>query len=192
MPTIMSGILDSVRVGFRFSLIIVPKIVLVALALALANSIALCAPYFAWHIWFPPKHSNTAAVQRTNGESPEKNSHNSTTSPSPETAQVAVGACILGGVLIAFFEGIAIFSMKDDKPKLSWVLRAGHVAGLAIGLGLGLALVVLMVGGCAKFFNWCHRAETELKLKERALKEKGEGWEKVEVESKDGGKEKKQ
>jgi hypothetical protein len=72
-------------------------------------------------------------------------------------------------------------------------MRAGPFAGLALGLALGPGLVALVIGGCAKLIDkgtTKHEKDSERKLKEKAAKKKGEGWENVEVEHKEKGKEK--
>jgi hypothetical protein len=182
----MSSILSSIKTGLVFSLISVPKLVLVAFGLVLANAVALCLPYSAWQLWFPKKHNDAAPVQGNTGESPKKGEHGSTTAKPPKPADPnAFGVCCVCGVPITFFEGIAILVMKDLHPKMSWVLLAGQAAGLALGLGLGLGLLVLVVGGCSKLIDMGATRHTERKSKERTAKEKVEGWEKVEVENKE-------
>jgi hypothetical protein len=100
---------------------------------------------------------------------------------------------MLLALIITIFEGIAILSMKDDRPKISWVLRAGRIAGLVLGLGLGAALVVLVSGGLVKMvmsLDAQHQKEMKAKLNEENLKETEKGWEKLELKDKEGEKEK--
>src|SRR5277367_853541 len=145
----MSSIVESMKIDLTLSLVVIPKLVLV-LGLVLVNAGALYLPYFAWRIWFP-KQNGAATVRENVGEVGKKDMHDSSTRQSPKPADPeAVGGCMFLGIIIAIFEGIAIFSMKDDRPKISWVLRAGHIAGLVLGLGLGAALVVLVGGGFVK------------------------------------------
>jgi hypothetical protein len=57
----MSSTLVYVKTGLDFSLIFVPKLVLVALGLPSANAVALYLPYLAWRIWFSkqkPRHAS--------------------------------------------------------------------------------------------------------------------------------------
>jgi hypothetical protein len=192
----MSSIVESVKVGLHFSLIVIPKLVLVALGLVLVNAGALYLPYFAWRVWFPEKQNGATAVQENVGEVEKKDMHDSSTRQSPKPTDLqalAVGSCMLLGIIIAIFEGIAIFSMKDGRSKISWVLHAGHFAGLVLGLGLGAALVVLMGGGFTKMvmaLDARHQKEMKAKLNEKNAKEIGKGWEKLELKDKEGEKEK--
>ena len=168
----MSSILKSVKIGLKISLVLLPKFVLTALGLVLANTIALYSPYLAWQFWFPTKGKVSAVARKESGRSLEQGGPGSAVRLTPLEAAFVV--CCFWGLGIASVEGIVIFSMQDVKPEMSWALRAGHAAGLAVGLGAGLGLMALLVGGCAKFVEW------------GAAKEKGEGWEKVEVESQEG------
>ena len=185
----MSSIVESMKIGLNLSLIVIPKLVLVALGLVLVNAGALYLPYFAWRIWFP-KQNGAATIQENVGEVGKKDMHDSSTRQSPKPADPeAVGGCMFLGIIIAIFEGIAIFSMKDDRPKISWVLRAGHIAGLVLGLGLGAALVVLVGGGFVKMvmaLDAQHQKEMKAKLNEENAKETGKGWEKLELNDKEG------
>ena len=191
----MSSIVEPMKIGLNFSLIVIPKLVLVALGLVLVNAGALYLPYFAWRIWFP-KQNGATTVRENVGEVGKKDMHDSSTRQSPKPADPeAVGGCMLLGIIITIFEGIAIFSMKDGRSKISWVLHAGHFAGLVLGLGLGAALVVLMGGGFTKMvmaLDAQHQKEMRAKLNEENAKETEEGWEKVELEDKEGEKEKEQ
>jgi hypothetical protein len=119
---------------------------------------------------------------------PESSTRKSPKPADPEA--VAVGSCMLLGIIIAISEGIAIFNMKDDWPKISWVLRAGYTAGLVLGLGLGAALVVLVGGGFVKMAMALHKNEMKAKLNEENAKEVGKGWEKLELEDKEEGRRK--
>lgn len=189
----MSSIVESMKIGLNFSLIVIPKLILVTLGLVLVNAGALYLPYFAWRIWLP-KQNGAAPVQQSVGEVGKKDVHDSSTRQSPKPGDPeAVGGCMLLGILITIFEGIAIFSMKDDRPKISWALRAGHIAGLVLGLGLGAVLVVLVGGGFMKMvmaLDAQHQKEMKAKLNEENAKETGKGWEKLELEDKEGEKEK--
>jgi len=189
----MSSILESMKIGLNFSLIVIPKLVLVALGLVLVNAGALYLPYFAWRVWFP-KQSGTATVQENVGEVGKKDVHDLSTRQSPKPADPeGVAGCMLLGIIITTFEGIAILGMKDDRPKISWVLRAGHIAGLVLGLGLGAALVALVGGGFVKMvmpLDAQHQKEMKAKLNEENSKETEKGWEKLELKDKEGEKEK--
>jgi hypothetical protein len=135
------------KIGLNICLVVIPKLILTTLGLVLVNTGALCLPYFAWRIWFPEKQNDAATIQE-NVDEAEKDVRDASTRKSPKPGDSeAVDGCMLLGLLIMIFEGIAIFSMKDNRPKTSWVLYAGHVAGLVLGLGLGMALVVLVGGG---------------------------------------------
>jgi hypothetical protein len=190
----MSGIVESMKIGLNFSLIVIPKLVLTALGLALVNTGALYLPYFAWRIWFPEKQNDATTIQENVDEVGKKDVHDSSTHKSPKPGDPeAVGSCMFFGMLAAILEGIAIFSMKDDWPKISWVLRAGHVAGLVLGLGLGAALVVLVGGGFTKMvmaLDARHQNEMKAKWNEENAKEVGKGWEKLDLKGKEGEKEK--
>jgi hypothetical protein len=190
----MSSIVESMKIGLNISLIIVPKLILTTLGLVLVNTGALCLPYFAWRVWFPEKQNDAATIQENVDEVGKKDVHDASTRKSPKPrGSEAVVVCMFLGMLVAIFEGIAIFSMKDDRPKISWVLRAGHIAGLVLGLGLGVALVVFIGGGFAKMviaLDGEHQNEMKAKWNEENAKEVGKGWEKLELKDKEGEKEK--
>jgi hypothetical protein len=178
----MSSIVESMKTGLNISLILIPKLILTTLGLVLVNTGALCLSYFAWHIWFPEKQNDAATIQENVDE----------VGPKPGHADV-VGSCMSIGMLVTIFEGIAIFSMKDNRPKTSWVLRAGHIAGLVLGLGLGVSLVVLVGGGFTKMviaLDARHQTEMKAKWNEENAKEVGKGWEKLELKDKKREKEK--
>jgi hypothetical protein len=190
----MSSIVESMKVGLNFSLIVIPKLVLVALGLVLVNAGALYLPYFAWRIWFPEKQNGATTVQGNVGEVGKKDMHDSSSRQSPKPADPeAASSCMLLSIIIAILEGIAIFSMKDGRPKIGWVLHAGNIAGLILGLGLGAALVVLVGGGFTKMvmvLDAQHQKEMKAKLNEENVKEIGKGWEKLELKDEEGEKEK--
>jgi hypothetical protein len=190
----MSRIVESMKIGLNISLIVIPKLILTTLGLVLVNTGALCLPYFAWRIWFPEKQNDAATVQENIDEVEKKDVHDASTrkSPKPKDSE-AVDRCMLVSMLVTIFEGIVIFSMKDNRPKTSWVLRAGHVAGLVLGLGLGVALVVLACGGFTKMviaLDAQHRTKMKAKLNEENAKEVGKGWEELELKDKEREKEK--
>jgi hypothetical protein len=190
----MSSIVESMKIGLNIGLILIPKLILTTLGLVLVNTGALCLSYFAWRIWFPEKQNDAATIQENVDEVGKKDVHDASTrkSPKPGHAEV-VGSCMSIGMLVTIFEGIAIFSMKDNRPKTSWVLRAGHIAGLVLGLGLGVALVVLVGGGFTKMvmvLDARHQNEMKAKWNEENAKEVGKGWEKLELKDKEREKEK--
>jgi hypothetical protein len=129
----MSSILVSVKTGLSLSLTFVPKLVLVALGLVSANAVALYLPYLAWRIWFPKQKIAGGLWSTADAE--------------------AATICFLYGLLITFIESITILGTPDHLTRMSWVMRVGHLAGLALGLGLGLGLVALVIGGCAKLID---------------------------------------
>jgi hypothetical protein len=48
--------------------------------------------------------------------------HDSSTHKSPKSGDPkAVGGCMLLSMLVMTFEGIATFSVKDDRPKISGI-----------------------------------------------------------------------
>ena len=189
----MSSIVESMKIGLNIGLVVIPKLILTTLGLVLVNTGALCLPYFAWRIWFPEKQNDAAIIQENVDEAEKKDVCDARTrkSPTPGDSE-AVDGCMLLGLLIMIFEGIAIFSMKDNRPKSSWVLHAGHVAGLVLGLGLGVALVVLVGGGFTKMvmaLDAQHQTRMKAKWNEENAKEVGRGWEKLELKDKEREKE---
>ena len=181
--------MDSFKTGLRFSLVLAPKLVLkvtlTALGLVLVNTMALFAPYLAWQIWFPKKHSVVAVAQKDNDKSPEDDGHNPSTLPTRTPDLDVFGVCFSIGMGITLIEGLVIICMADDTHKMSSVMRAGHFAAVTIGVGTGVGLVVLFVGGCANFFVSCLGKDANGHVKEKAGKGNGEGWERVEVGDKE-------
>jgi hypothetical protein len=102
---------------------------------------------------------------------PKKDKHDSPAGGPRSTADANAGViCFIFGVLIAFFEGLVILSTQDHQGRMSWVMRTGRFADLALGLGLGLGLMALVIGGFAKLIDMGatkHKDDAEQKLNEK-------------------------